>query len=60
MPRMPRMNMSSAINRLVLVPDRRPSASQAPVRRYRIARLRVAGAAGAGDDRFEHIKHVYD
>ncbi|HEY8867250.1 MAG TPA: hypothetical protein VIM22_09970 [Solirubrobacteraceae bacterium] len=54
------MNMSSAINRLVLVPDRRPSASQAPVRRYRIARLRVAGAAGAGDDRFEHIKHVYD
>jgi hypothetical protein len=57
---MPRMNMQSAVNRLVLVPDRRPVASQPPIRRYRIARLRVAGTADTGADRFEHLKRVYD
>jgi hypothetical protein len=31
-----------------------------PIRRYRLARLRLDGRASGADARFEHLKRVYD
>jgi hypothetical protein len=48
---------------VVLVADRRPAPPEseaAPVRRYRIARLRFDGRPTAPESRFEHLKRVYD
>jgi hypothetical protein len=49
--------------KLLLVEDRRSAAAAAegaPVRRFRIARLRVDGRPRADALRFEHLKRVYD
>jgi hypothetical protein len=54
------MNISPAVSKVVLVPDPRPVASHSPARRYRIARLEVPGRRGAGDERFDHLRRVYD
>lgn len=48
-------------SRVLLVPDRRsvpPVSDHAPVRRYRIARLRFDGAATVS--RFDHLKRIYE
>jgi len=50
-------------SKVLLVADRRTAMSKrdaAPVRRYRLARMRLDGRpAGAGSP-YEHIKRVYD
>jgi hypothetical protein len=52
-----RVNLSP-VTRLVLVADHRPPRSDAPLRRYRLARLDLRPPAG--DDRFAHLRRVYD
>jgi hypothetical protein len=50
-------------SRLSLVADPRPSATQgpsAPVRRYRLARLRFEGRAPEPERRFDHLARVFD
>jgi hypothetical protein len=47
----------SPYTRLVLVADRRTPA-QTTVRRFRVARLDLRSAQG--EQRFEHLKRVYD
>jgi hypothetical protein len=50
-------------SRVLLVADRRPASSEAvvaPVRRYRIARLRLDGRIIDSGARYEHLKRVYD
>jgi hypothetical protein len=55
---------SSISPRLVLVADPRPAApgcaSGAPVRRYRLARLRATELAPAENDRFAYLKRGHD
>jgi hypothetical protein len=49
--------------KVVLVADRRTahvSSAPAPVRRYRLARVRFDGRASDPSARFEHLKRVYD
>jgi hypothetical protein len=49
--------------KVLLVADRREIASDpglAPVRRYRLARLRFDGRDSEPASRFEHLKRVYD
>jgi hypothetical protein len=56
---MPRTITSSKV---LLVADRRAASSgpaAAPVRRFRLARLRLDGRAAA-PSRYEHLKRVYD
>jgi hypothetical protein len=50
-------------SKLLLVADpraglERPTAT--PIRRYRLARLRLAGPPSQQSDRFEHLKRVFD
>jgi hypothetical protein len=55
--------MTTAPHRILLVPDARPrtDADAAPkVRRYRLARLRVAEIRQPAEPRFQHIARVYD
>ncbi len=55
--------MTSAPHRILLVPDGRPRAEPAAapkVRRYRLARLRVAETRRPADARFEHLARAYD
>jgi hypothetical protein len=55
-----RPNTSSKV---LLVADRRiPSRAPGavPVRRYRLARLRLDGRAAGSASRFEHLKRVFD
>jgi len=50
-------------SRVVLIADRRPvppDSEPAPVRRYRIARLRFDNRPAEPESRFEHLKRVYD
>ncbi len=50
-------------SKVLLVADRRTAPSSreaAPVRRYRIARLRFDPPPAAGASRFEHLKRTYD
>ncbi len=50
-------------SKVLLVADRRDVSSEpgsAPVRRFRLARLRFDGRAGDSAMRFEHLKRVYD
>lgn len=50
-------------SKVLLVEDRRvtpPSRDSAPVRRYRIARLRFDPPPATGASRFEHLKRTYD
>jgi hypothetical protein len=55
---------SSISPRLVLVADPRPaapaSAVGAPVRRYRLARLRATELAPAENDRFAYLRRGHD
>jgi hypothetical protein len=47
----------------LLVADPRPTlpdAAGAPVRRYRLARLRFDGRDGDPSQRFEHLKRTFD
>ncbi|MGO9495410.1 MAG: hypothetical protein ACLQA5_01640 [Solirubrobacteraceae bacterium] len=57
------MTRSVTASKVLLVADRRtPPSSRdaAPVRRYRIARLRFDPPSAAGASRFEHLKRTYD
>jgi hypothetical protein len=49
-----------ALSRLVLVPTARPSVASAgaPIKRYRLARVRSAGRDAR--EPFAHLKRVYD
>jgi len=49
--------------KVVLVEDRREVADArdvGSVRRYRLARLRLAGRSSDPETRFEHLKRIYD
>ncbi|HUO73645.1 MAG TPA: hypothetical protein VMU39_22940 [Solirubrobacteraceae bacterium] len=49
--------------KVLLVADRRTpnrGPASAPVRRYRLARLRLDGRAAEPAARFDHLKRVYD
>ena len=49
--------------KVLLIADRRAAASSqeaAPVRRYRLARLRVDQRSSSPQTRFEYLKRVYD
>jgi hypothetical protein len=50
-------------SKVLLVEDRREAstdASVAPLRRYRLARLRLDGRSHDRASRFEHLKRAYD
>lgn len=50
-------------SKVLLVADRRSESSEdgaAPVRRYRLARLRFDGRAAEPASRFDHLKRVYE
>lgn len=50
-------------SKVLLVVDRRPPAANrdpAPVRRYRIARLRFDSPPAGGESRFDYLKRIYD
>ena len=53
----------TAPHRILLVPDARPRADLATapkVRRYRLARLRLAEIRHPGEARFAHLAKAYD
>jgi hypothetical protein len=55
--------MTTAPHRILLLPDARPRpelAAAPKVRRYRLARLRVAQTRQPAEPRFEHIARAYD
>ncbi len=53
--------MTPAAQRIILLPDgRRPVADEPKVRRYRLARLRVAEARQPTEPRFSHLARAYD
>jgi hypothetical protein len=55
--------MTTAPQRILLLPDARPReemASAPKVRRYRLARLRVAETRQPSEPRFEHLARAYD
>ncbi len=59
MPMSPQGNPS----KVLLLADARGSAAvgkSAPIRRFRIARLRLDGRPAVGASRFDHLKRVYD
>jgi hypothetical protein len=50
-------------SRILLVEDRRAGAAGpnvVPLRRYRLARLRLEHAPAGPDDRFEYLKRTHD
>ena len=49
-------------SKVLLLPDARPAAdgSRSPVRRYRIARLRLDTPAPAGERRYDYLKRSFD
>ena len=50
-------------SKLLLVADPRPVTSDnggVPVRRYRLARLRIEPRSDDPNERFEHLKRVFD
>ena len=57
------MTRPIAASKFLLVAARRAAAAEpgpAPVRRYRLARLRFDSRPAGADARFEHLKRVYD
>jgi len=59
----PAMTRPAASSRVMLLEDRRGGAApsgSAPVRRYRLARLRFDGAPTDPEKRFEYLKRSYD
>ncbi len=53
-------NALATTDRLVLLAPPRGTRRSGEIRRYRLARLRVAGERRADEPRFEHIKRAYD
>lgn len=57
------MTRSTTSSKVLLVGDRRGEADTSagtPIRRYRLARLRLDSRPGAASARFDHLKRVYD
>lgn len=55
--------MTTAPHRILLVPDTRErpaSLAEPKVRRYRLARVRVARTRQPSEPRFEHLAKAYD
>ena len=55
--------MKTAPHRILLVPDERSRgelAAAPKVRRYRLARLRMADTRQPAEPRFEHLARAYD
>jgi hypothetical protein len=57
------MTRRAPSSRVVLLEDRRGGSDLppgAPLRRFRLARLRLDGAPVSGDRRYEYLKHGHD
>lgn len=57
------MTRTAPASKVLLVVDRRPASSpqdSSPVRRYRLARLRLDPRPAGPESRFEYLKRVYD
>jgi hypothetical protein len=57
------MTRPIAASKVLLVADRRADAVEpgtAPVRRYRLARIRFDSRPAGAEARFEHLKRTYD
>jgi len=58
------MTRPSISSRVLLVEDRRGAGAASgpvvPLRRYRLARLRLDGSAAASAGRYEYLKGTYD
>jgi hypothetical protein len=57
------MTAPATSTRVLLLEERRAQAadaSSAPIRRYRLARLRFEPRAAAPASRFDHLKRVFD
>ena len=54
------MTYPTRTSRVVLLEDTRAAASPGPLRRYRLARLRLDGRSADPEKRFAHLKRVYD
>ena len=57
------MNSSHAVSKVLLVADQRtrtPRTVSPPLRRYRLARLRIDGRSTEPGARFDHLKRVFD
>jgi hypothetical protein len=62
-PMMPSMTSRPTTSKVLLVAGPRIDAADAtsvPIRRFRIARLRLDARPTSGASRYEHIKRVYD
>jgi hypothetical protein len=54
------MTYPARTSRVVLLEDTRAVAAPGPLRRYRLARLRLDGRSADPERRFDHLKRVYD
>jgi hypothetical protein len=57
------MTRPAPSSRVLLVADRRPPVQPSgavPIRRYRLARLRLDGRSTDPSSRFEHLKRAFD
>jgi hypothetical protein len=63
LPIIPGMTRRVTASKVLLVADRRAASSpreSAPVRRYRLARVRFGRPPAAAESRFDYLKRVYD
>ena len=63
MPIMLPMTRSTPASKVLLVADRRVASQgrqTVPIRRYRLARLRLDARAAGSESRFDYLKRVYD
>jgi hypothetical protein len=59
----PAMTRPTPSHKVLLVADRRGRPTEptaVPVRRFRLARLRLDGRTAGSASRFDHLKRVYD
>jgi hypothetical protein len=57
------MTRPATSSKVLIIADRRADAARptsTPVRRYRLARLRMQPGSQMPESRFEYLKHVYD
>jgi hypothetical protein len=57
------MTRSPTPSKVLLVADRRTATQgrqTVPIRRYRLARVRLDGRASGSESRFDYLKRVYD
>jgi hypothetical protein len=57
------MNSPHTVSKVLLVADQRsrtPRTAVSPLRRYRLARLRIDGRSTQPGARFDHLKRVFD